>query len=206
LKDIKTKDLRTKVAKEAALLLYTSQEKEFKQAKLRALSTLGIRVLPSNREIAWELDKIAEEREGLDKNNLLIRMRHEAEEIMEDLQDLHPVLIGSVWRGTARKNSDIDIYVFSENPGLVLDKLQRKNYRIKISGNRSVTKMGQKQSSFHIQILLKSGDIAEIVVRHPNFLYTRERCEIYGDIKTGLNINQLKKILKNDPLQKFIPF
>ena len=33
MKDIKTKDLRTKVAKEAALLLYTSQEKEFKQAK-----------------------------------------------------------------------------------------------------------------------------------------------------------------------------
>ena len=46
--------MRNRVAREAALLLYTSQEKEYKQAKKRASETLGARVLPSNLEVAEE--------------------------------------------------------------------------------------------------------------------------------------------------------
>ena len=57
-------DLRRRVAREAALLLYTGQEREFLQAKRRAAEILGVRILPSNREVAEELDRIADEREG----------------------------------------------------------------------------------------------------------------------------------------------
>ncbi|MGD8507086.1 MAG: hypothetical protein PVF15_10545, partial [Candidatus Bathyarchaeota archaeon] len=56
--------LKKRVAREAALLLYTAQEKEYKQAKKRAAENLGARALPSNSEVARELDAIAEEREG----------------------------------------------------------------------------------------------------------------------------------------------
>jgi len=42
--------LKKRVAREAALLLYTSQEKEYKQAKKRATENLGARILPSNAE------------------------------------------------------------------------------------------------------------------------------------------------------------
>ncbi len=205
MKGNRTRVLRKRVAREAALLLYSSQEKEYKQAKQRAAQTLNSRVIPSNLEVAEELDKIAEEMEGDSRKNLLLRMRKEAHEIMTALKDFNPKLVGSVWRGTAHKNSDIDINSFSEDPLQVLDQLQKHNYKATKSEWRSVTKEGKKESSFHIHILLPSGDEAEVVVRSLNQLNQPERCEIYGDNKTGLSLNQLTKILKEYPLQKFVP-
>jgi len=205
LKRNRTKILRNRVAREAALLLYTSQEKEYKQAKKRAAETLGARVLPSNLEVAEELDRIAEEREGTSRKKLLLRMRREAREIMEILEDFSPRLVGSVWRGTARQNSDIDILTFSQDPIQVLKQLQKHNFEAESSEWRSVTKEGRKAASFHIHILLPSGDEVEVVVRSLNYLGRSERCETYGDARTGLSLNQLTKILKENPLQKFVP-
>jgi predicted nucleotidyltransferase len=205
LKGNRTKMLRHRVAREAALLLYTSQEKEYKQAKKRASETLGARVLPSNLEVAEELDRIAEEREGTSRKKLLLRMRIEAREIMEALKEFNPRLVGSVWRGTAHQNSDIDILTFSQDPIQVLKQLQKHNFEAESSEWRSVTKEGRKEASFHIHILLLSGDEVEVVVRSLNYLGRSERCETYGDARTGLSLNQLTKILKENPLQKFVP-
>jgi predicted nucleotidyltransferase len=205
LKDNRTKLLRNRVAQEAALLLYTSQEKEYKQAKQRAAQTLGARVLPSNFEVAEELDRIAEEREGAQRRELLLRMRKEAQEIMAALKEFSPRLVGSVWRGTARRNSDIDIVTFSQEQTRVLRRLQEHNFGAESSEWRSVTKEGKKGSSFHIHVLLASGDGVEVVVRSLECLGQNERCETYGDIKTGLSLNQLTKILEENPLQKFVP-
>lgn len=201
----RTKILRKRVAREAALLLYTSQEKEYKQAKKRAAETLGVRALPSNREVAEELDRIAEEREGAQRKELLLRMRREAREIMEILEEFNPRLVGSVWRGTARQNSDIDILTFSQDPVQVLKQLQEHNFVAESSEWCSVTKEGRKEASFHIHLLLSSGDGVEVVVRSLDCLGQPERCETYGDVKAGLNLEQLTKILKENPLQRFVP-
>jgi predicted nucleotidyltransferase len=197
--------LRTRVAQEAALLLYTSQEKEYKQAKQRAAQTLGARVLPSNFEVAEELDRIAQETEGPKRTELLLRMRLEAKNVMEALKTFSPRLVGSVWRGTARKNSDIDIHVFSEDHNMVVDLLKKHNITPKSSEWRSVTKDGQKSSSFHVHAILASGDGLEVVVRSPDSIGKTEKCETYGDIKTGLTLSQLTKILQENPLQRFVP-
>jgi predicted nucleotidyltransferase len=197
--------LRKRVAREAAFLLYTSQEKEYKQAKKRAAKTLGVRVLPSNLEVAEELDKIAEEREGPSRRERLFQMRKEALQIMEPLKDFNPMLVGSVWRGTAHQNSDIDILAFSQDPEIVLVKLQKNEYRITGSEWRSVTKRGKKEASFHIYLVLPSGYEAEVVVRYPEKMGRAERCEIYGDTVTGLSPPQLQKVLREKPLQKFVP-
>ena len=205
MKGNRTKMLRNRVAQEAALLLYTSQEKEYKQAKLRASATLGVRVLPSNLEVAQELDIIADEREGPERKNRLLRMRKEAKQIMETVSDFNPVLVGSVWRGTARKNSDIDIGVFSEDYQQVLESLQNQGYLITGTERRSVTKAGNKTSSVHVQVVFDSGDVAEIVVRSPQEQGKIEKCEAYGDMKTGLRLKELTKVLENNPFQKFVP-
>ena len=205
MKGNRTKILRNRVAKEAALLLYTSQEKEYKQAKQQAAETLGSRNLPSNFEVAEELDIIAEEREGTKRKELLLRMRNEAKQIMTALKEFNPRLVGSVWRGTARKNSDIDVYTFSQDHLLVVAQLQKHNFEPKSSERRSVTKDGTKESSVHIHILLASGDEVEVVVRSPECLGQPERCETYGDIKKGLSLKQLMKTLAENPLQKFVP-
>ena len=144
MKSNRAKMLRSRVAREAALLLYTSQEKEYKQAKKRAAETLGVRALPSNFEVAEELDIIAEEREGSQRKEMLLRMRREAREIMETLREFNPRLVGSVWRGTARRNSDIDILTYSQDSAQVLQRLQEHNFVAEGSEWRSVTKEGKK--------------------------------------------------------------
>ena len=57
-------NLRYKTAREAATLLYFGAEKEYKKAKLKAAKTIGVHFLPTNLEIAVEIDKIAELLEG----------------------------------------------------------------------------------------------------------------------------------------------
>jgi predicted nucleotidyltransferase len=200
-----SKILRERVAREAAFLLYRSQEKEYKQAKQRAAEILKTRILPSNLEVAEELDRIAEEREGESRKSLLLRMRREAQQIMAALSEFCPRLVGSVWRGTARRNSDIDVIVYSPDHSLVLDQLQSQGFKVKGSEWSSVTKMGIKESSFHIQVLLPSGDEAEVVVRSLNSLGRPKRCEIYGDVKKGLTLRELEKVFRKYPLQKFVP-
>jgi hypothetical protein len=205
LKGNRTKLLRNRVAQEAALLLYTSQEKEYKQAKQRAAETLGARVLPSNFEVAEELDRLAAETEGPQRKQMLHRMRLEAKELMELLRMFSPRLVGSVWRGTARKNSDIDIHVFAEEPKTVVELLQKQGISPSSSEWRSVTKEGEKTSSFHIHAVLASGDGLEVVVKSPENKGKQERCETYGDIKTGLTLSQLSKILEDNPFERFVP-
>jgi hypothetical protein len=95
--------------------------------------------------------------------------------------------------------------VFSEDHFQVICKLLEHNNRIMSSEQRSITKDGKKESSFHIHVILNSEDKLEVVVRRPRYLGQLERCETYGDIKKGLSLNQVEKILKENPLQKFIP-
>jgi len=197
--------LKKRVAREAALLLYTSQEKEYKQAKKRAAENLGARVLPSNLEVARELDAIAEEMEGAPRHERLIQMRKEAMKIMQIIKDFDPRLIGSVWRGTIHKNSDIDIVAFASTSNAVLAQLKKGSYSIVKTEWRSVTKRNGKEASFHIYLGLPSGNLAEVVVRSAEKMNRYEKCEIFGDMVTGLRGHQLAKILKENPSARFVP-
>jgi predicted nucleotidyltransferase len=197
--------LKQRVAREAATLLYTKQEKEYKQAKERAAQTLGARVLPKNREVAKELDSLVDENEGSTRQKRLIRMRREALQIMKGIEFFHPRLIGSVWRGTAHRDSDIDIVAFSSKPKTVQGRLEESGFKIVKTEWQSAPKLDKKEKSYHIYLMVPSGDEAEVVVRSLERLNLKARCEIYGDTVTGLNLGQLKRVLKQNPLQKFAP-
>jgi len=197
--------VRRRVAREAAVLLYTSQEKEFKQAKERAAESLGARVLPSNLEVAEELDRIADEFEGSERQARLIRMRREALRLMEALEKFQPRLIGSVWRGTARRNSDIDIEVFSSDLESVLEELRGRGFevveveRVTAASNKDVVE------STHIYLTLESGEKAEVIIRNPEEMGKERLCEIYGDPVKGLGLRELQRVLREDPLKRFVP-
>jgi len=197
--------LKQRIAREAAVLLYTSQEKEYKQAKQRAAQTLGVRVLPSNMEVAKELDNIADETEGSARQERLVQMRSEALQIMQAVEHFRPKLIGSVWRGTAHKNSDIDIVTFSAEPSTVLNKLEQEGFEVAKTEWQSAPKLDKRERSFHIYVNFPSSSEAEVVVRSLERINQKERCEIYGDTVTGLNIRQLERLLVRNPLQKFVP-
>ncbi len=198
-------DLRLRVAREAATLLYFGAQKEFKQAKLKAAETFGVHFLPSNLEVALELDKIAQENEGAKRSERLIQMRKEALKIMKLLEAFHPLLIGSVWRGTIRNGSDIDIAVYSDSSDNVAKLLKEKGVKISKTNLTTVNKHGVTLESFHIYAETSAKYSIEIVVRSLEEKGKKRKCEVFGDQLRGLSISELEKCLEKNPLQRFIP-
>jgi predicted nucleotidyltransferase len=197
-------DLRCKIAREAATLLYFGAEKEYKQAKLKAAKTLGVNFLPSNLEVAIELDKIAEENEGPARKERLVQMRKEALKIMAILKEYGPILVGSVWRGTIRQGSDIDIAVYHDVPYEVMDVLKKNGFKTSKTEWTTATKRGKPETSFHIYFETSSEQTVELVVRSAE-AERRRKCEIFGDELKGLKIQELERLFKENPTQKFIP-
>jgi predicted nucleotidyltransferase len=196
---------KRRVAREAATLLYFGAEKEYKQAKKRAADTLGANFLPSNLEIALELDKVAEENEGEKRKERLVEMRREALGIMRLLGGFCPFLIGSVWRGTVKKGSDIDITVYTDNAEIVLSTLKANEIKILLSKWVTVNKQGATVKSFHIYARTVTEHVLEIVVRAAEEAGKKRRCETFGDMFKGLTIKELENILKTHPTQQFFP-
>ncbi len=93
-------------------LIYFGIEKEYTQAKFRVAKTLGVNFLPTNMEVAMELDRMAEENEGAARMERLIMKRREVLNLMKILENFSPLLVGSVWQGTIHRENDIDIVVY----------------------------------------------------------------------------------------------
>ncbi|MGD6807129.1 MAG: nucleotidyltransferase domain-containing protein [Candidatus Bathyarchaeia archaeon] len=196
---------KRRVAREAATLLYFGAEKEYKQAKQRAAQTLGTHFLPSNLEVALELDKVAEENEGEKRRERLVEMRREALEVMRLLSAFCPVLIGSVWRGTVKRDSDIDIAVYTDDAEQVLLALKAGGFKITRSEWTKVNKRGATLESYHIYAQTPTKHGLEIVARASEEAGKKRRCETFGDELKGLNIRELQKVLETHPTQQFIP-
>jgi len=197
--------LKQRVAREAATLLYFGSEKEYKQAKDKAAITFGVHFLPSNLEVALELDKIAEENEGQIRKERLVQMRKEALAIMHLLSSFCPVLIGSVWRGTIKQGSDIDIAVYTDDPKKIVNILKAGRVKILKTGWTTVNKRGITLESFHIYAETQVKHGLEIVVRSREEAGKKRKCETFGDELKGLNLKELEKVLETNPTQKFIP-
>ena len=198
-------DSRKKVAREAATLLYSGAEKEYKQAKLKAAKTYNLHYMPTNLEVAMELDQIAEENEAPIRQERLVRMRQEALRIMKMLAGYDPVLVGSVWRGTIHRESDIDVIVHDDEPREILKLLEKNRLAITGSERMVVTKRGKMKDTFHIHINSPVKEKVEVIVHSPEEACLGQKCEIYGDEVTGLHIQELAKLLKEDPLRRFVP-
>ena len=198
-------DLKQRVTREAATLLYFGAEKEYKQAKDKAAQTFGVHFLPSNLEVALELDKIAEENEGPKRKERLIQMRKEALAIMQLLGGFCPVLIGSVWRGTIKHGSDIDIAVYADDPEKIVNALKAGGVKILKTGWTTVNKLGITLESFHIYAETPTKHGLEIVARSREEAGKKRKCETFGDELKGVNLKELEKILETNPTQQFIP-
>ena len=198
-------DLKQRVAMEAATLLYFGAEKEYKQAKEKAAETFGVHFLPSNLEVALELDKIAEENEGPKRKEILIQMRREAMEVMRLLARFYPILIGSVWRGTIKQGSDIDIAVYTDQPEEIISVLKAGGLKVLKTAWTTVNKQGATLESFHIYAETAAKHGLEIVARSREESGKKRLCEIFGDELKGLHIKELERVLENHPAQRFVP-
>lgn len=147
MKQTKSQHLRASLAHEAARLMYEEGVKQYFTAKkLAAKRLLGrthgkkIRFrpkeLPSNGEIQQSLLKLVQLYEGDDQIHRLFAMRVIALEMMDNLKQYTPCLIGSVSTGHVRQGSDIDLHIFTdslEELEVTLDSLQWKYEMAEVS-------------------------------------------------------------------------
>lgn len=197
--------LRQKVARRAAEFLYDSVAKEYKQAKEMAAESLGTSSLPTNFEVALELDELSDMMEGEQRRSRIVEMRRVSLQLMEEMQEFHPRLIGSVWRGTPNRHSDIDLVLFAQNKNQVIQALERLGRNITKEETQKYDEHGRSEISEHVYLEIGSDILVELVVRPLEDIEKMDICHIFGDPKKGLNLAQLKRVLDEDPLRKFIP-
>jgi predicted nucleotidyltransferase len=195
---------REDVARLAARIMYDRKVKEYKDAKEMAAASLGSKALPSNYEVAVELDALTDRLEGDARQNRLMEMREAALQVMKTLTRYKPRLMGSVWRGTARLGSDIDVIVYGDQDAVEHDLSQ--SYTVTGRETQRFTLEGLPRSTTHIRLTVM-GYEAEVVVRSPRDIeaYGDDRCEIYGDARRGLGVDDLEKLMRVDPLRRFVP-
>lgn len=179
-----------------------SDRDSVKVAEEAARSSLSLSALPSNFEVAMQLDRLADVVEGESRRELLVNMRRKALKMMDRLKLFDMRLIGSVWRGTVMRGSDIDITVYSDEPEAVISLL-RKDY----GGVRTecISKTSEGATEEYLHIYPNSEYDVEIVVRSPEEMDERRVCEKYGDRIVGLTRAQLRELLEKDPVKRFLP-
>ncbi len=148
---------------------------------------------------------MAEENEGEHRRQRLVEMRREALAVMKLLSQFCPVLIGSVWRGTIKLGSDIDIAAYTDNPEQVTSALDAGGIKISQKQWTTVNKRGATIESYHIHAQTPQKHSLEITVRAAEEAGKKRRCETFGDELRGLTMTQLEKVLQTHPTQQFIP-
>lgn len=120
---------RTALAVEAARIIQEEGLTDFRAAKAKAVERLGLgrnAPLPDNVEIEAALAERTRIFHGATQPLLLEGLREVACEVMGELAEFHPRLVGDVLSGTATPHSAIDLHLFSdtvESVGAALDAL-----------------------------------------------------------------------------------
>lgn len=121
-----------RVAEEAARFMVDGVESEYLQAKERAMLMLGltnVNRMPTNREVREWIGRLSrlDLGEGEIKRRLRA-MRQIAAELMAELDEFDPFLIGSTLAGNIRDNSDIDLHAYCDHFEEIKDRLLAAGY------------------------------------------------------------------------------
>lgn len=126
---------RLDVAAEAARIMATEGQKNFRAAKQKAALRLGMSsrlALPSNKEIESALRDYLGFFGGEQHSRHLGVLRDTALFVMRKLESFYPRLVGPVLEGTADSHSCISLHLFSDPPEAVASHLNEQgvNYRM----------------------------------------------------------------------------
>ena len=125
----KLRQIRRDVAAEAARIMATEGQRNFRLAKQKAAERIGInsrRVLPSNIEVEKALRAYQGFFGGEQHARQLEALRQTASNVMRALDSFCPRLVGPVLDGTADCNSRISIQLFNDPPDAVAIHLVEK--------------------------------------------------------------------------------
>lgn len=171
--------MREQLAHHAAKLMAEDGITDHAFAKRKAARQLGAadtQHLPSNQEVDEALHSYRMLYQRDSHPGIQRQLREDALSAMHLLAEFHPYLTGSVLSGTAGKQSDINIMLFSDDAKAVLLFLLKNNiefedgeWRVQVSGHSetvpSYTLTGETGAQIHIIVL--PGNARHSGSRHP---------------------------------------
>ncbi|MFK8016634.1 MAG: hypothetical protein AB8G17_14470 [Gammaproteobacteria bacterium] len=117
-----SRELRQRVAYEAARLIAHHGINDYYLAKTKAATSLGVvdkGALPNNREIEQALQEAARLFDGDENGQRLARMRDCAVAVMQGLSEFSPRAVGPIVSGAIGANSAVELHLFSEPAEMV---------------------------------------------------------------------------------------
>jgi len=118
----KLSQTRRDIAAEAARIMVTQAQNNFRIAKQKAAERLGVNTgagLPSNVEVEAALRAYQGFYGGKQHTHHIQKMREIALRVMRSLETFCPRLVGPVLEGTADKHAQISLHVFNDPPDAV---------------------------------------------------------------------------------------
>ncbi|BBM87609.1 tRNA adenylyltransferase [Candidatus Uabimicrobium amorphum] len=180
-------------------MMYVEGEAQYFTAKMKAARQINIderqSQLPSNTEIRHEILRQANLYEGEKRIENLKTMRLYALSLMRQLQDFHPKLIGSTLTGHIRKNSDIDLHLFTRNVSLITQILDQENLVYEVERKR-VVKYNVERIFTHIH--LHGLFEVEMSIYTLDYLKYRFKCSITGEFMPTATIDELTQLIDRE--------
>jgi hypothetical protein len=179
--------MREQLAHLAARLIAEDGIANFASAKRKAAKQLGAsdtQHLPSNQEVEEALHSYRALYQQDNHPDILYQLREEALTAMRLLEPFHPYLTGSVLRGTAGEQSDINLMLFSDDAKAVLLFLLKHN--IEFEDGEWIARVGGHEESVPSYTLTgESGIQMHIIVLPENARHSGSRHpETHADIAT----------------------
>jgi hypothetical protein len=125
----KLRQIRREVAAEAARIMATQGQRNYRLAKQKAAERIGANsrlALPSNKEVESALRSYQGFFGGEQHNRHLEALRQTAVKVMRALNAFSPRLVGPVLEGTADQNSRLSLQLFNDPPDAVAIHLAEK--------------------------------------------------------------------------------
>jgi hypothetical protein len=122
LKPRRASQLRKDIAAEAARIMATEGQRNYRLAKQKAAARIGAtsrHALPGNREVEAALRAYQDIYGGEDHIRHLESLRHTAIRVMRLMSAYEPRLVGPVLEGTADRHSRVSLHLFSDPPEAV---------------------------------------------------------------------------------------
>lgn len=125
----KLQQLRRDVAQEAARIMATEAQHNYRAAKQKAAARVGVSsrlALPSNREVEAALRAYQSFYGGAQHDRSLASLRETAVKVMHALEPYDPRLVGPVLEGTADRFSRVSVHLFCDPPDAVAMELTER--------------------------------------------------------------------------------
>ncbi|MCU7929823.1 MAG: hypothetical protein KZQ90_03405 [Candidatus Thiodiazotropha sp. (ex Codakia rugifera)] len=195
------RELQRRIAYEAARILTELRSDNVTHACQKAAAKYGVtrrQMMPSREEVEQALREQQRLLRGEQQPDVMQNLRLSALAAMQALQQFQPILVGSVFQGTADSNSRVKLHLFADTPEDILFTLSDLHIPWQEKQQTALFSDGSRNTlpSF---LFSADGVVFELTVLPAGNPHKRPLDPIDNQPMQGANIKQLKWLLDPQP-------